>query len=158
MGGMAKPPKINGPFNAISTTEAEAKAFIAENQPLLERATPATLHRIVLHGGEIATRLSDEVVVEMNEIAQATNAITDAITDDNTSPARIQELEEERIRAAAQESTKQETFEQLSDVIRRAITLRQEREVAGEREVTLFTTKPAKPLKRGFWQRLFGGR
>jgi hypothetical protein len=151
---------------AQDKTEAEAQAFIAENESLLERASvaPATLHRIVLHGGEIATRLSDEVVAEMKEKARVLNTTAAAINDDKTPPARIQELEEERMRAqaASLESTKQETFEQLSDLIQRAITLRREREVISEapepEHKDIWVRVPAEQPERGFWQRLFGGR
>jgi hypothetical protein len=157
---------------AQETTEAEAQVFIAENEPLLERATPVTLHRIILHGGEIATRLSDEVVAEMNETARVLNEAADAICDDATSPTRIQELEEECMRVRAQESTKQETLEALDDVMQRAMTLRKEREAdvevggrfapgdtidVGERLAYRLSAKPEQP-KRPFWQRLFGGR
>jgi hypothetical protein len=142
-------------------TEAEAQVFIAENEPLLERATPATLHRIILHGEEIAGRLSGEVVAEMNEEMRVLNEAADAINDDATPPARIQELEEERMRVQAQESTKRETFGQLDHVIQRATTLRREREAPAE--LAKVTVKPTKTVvkqepRHPFWQRLFGGR
>jgi hypothetical protein len=142
---------------AQEKTEAEAQAFIAENEPLLERAAPVTLHRIILHGEEIATRLSDEVVAEMNEKARVINATADAIRNDATSPARIQELEEERMRVQAQKSTKQDTFEQLSKVIEHAMMLRREREAISEFDGPVFVTKPPEQPRRGFWGNLFGG-
>ena len=112
-------------------TEAEARVFVAENEPLLERATPATLHRIILHGSDIAAQLSDEVVEDTNAKASTLNSLAAAINDADTPPARIQELEEERKRVEAGESTRQETFEGLSDLLERAITLREERETVG---------------------------
>lgn len=112
-------------------TEAEARVFVAENEPLLERATPATLHRIIQHGSEIATQLSDEVVEEMNAKTSTLNTLAAAINDADTPPARIQELEQERMRVQAEQSTRQETLEGLSDLLERAITLREEREIVG---------------------------
>ena len=111
--------------------EAEARVFVAENEPLLERATPATLHRIILHGSDIAKQLSDEVVEEMNAKAGKLNTLAAAINDADTPPARIQELEEERMRVEAEQNTRQETLEGLSDLLERAITLREEREMVG---------------------------
>ena len=111
--------------------EAEARVFVAENEPLLERATPATLHRIIQHGSEIATQLSDEVVEEMNAKTSTLNTLDAAINDADTPPASIQELEQERIRVQAEQSTRQETLEGLSDLLERAITLREEREIVG---------------------------
>jgi hypothetical protein len=112
-------------------TEAQARVFVAENEPLLERATPATLHRIILHGSDIATQLSDEVVEEMNAKTSTLNTLAAAINDADTPPARIQELEEERLRVEAEHSTRQETLEGLSDLLERAITLREERDIVG---------------------------
>ena len=112
-------------------TEAEARVFVAENEPLLERATPATLHRIIQHGSDIATQLSDEVVEEMNAKTSMLNTLAAAINDADTPPARIQELEQERMRVQAEQSTRQETLEGLSDLLERAITLREEREIVG---------------------------
>jgi hypothetical protein len=112
-------------------TEAEARVFVAENEPLLERATPATLHRIIQHGSDIATQLSDEVVEEMNAKTSTLNTLAAAINDADTPPARIQELEQERMRVQAEQSTRQETLEGLSDLLERAITLREEREIVG---------------------------
>jgi hypothetical protein len=112
-------------------TEAEARVFVAENEPLLERATPATLHRIIQHGSDIATQLSDEVVEEMNAKTSTLNTLAEAINDADTPPARIQELEQERMRVQAEQSTRQKTLEGLSDLLERAITLREEREIVG---------------------------
>ena len=112
-------------------TEAEARVFVAENEPLLERATPATLHRIIQHGSDIATQLSDEVVEEMNAKTSTLNTVAAAINDADTPPARIQELEQERMRVQAEQSTRQKTLEGLSDLLERAITLREEREIVG---------------------------
>lgn len=112
-------------------TEAEGRVFVAENEPLLERATPATLHRIIQHGSDIATQLSDEVVEEMNAKTSTLNTLAAAINDADTPPARIQELEQERMRVQAEQSTRQETLEGLSDLLERAITLREEREIVG---------------------------
>jgi hypothetical protein len=154
MGGMT----IHKSTTGTSKTEAEAQVFIAENEPLLERAAPATLHRIILHGTEIAEKLSDEVVAEMNETARVLNETAAVIRDDATSPTRIQELEEERMRvqAALLESTKKETFEALSKVIERAMMLRREREASAEFEGPVFTTKLPEQPKRGFLGNLFG--
>jgi hypothetical protein len=69
--------------------EAEARVFVAENEPLLERATLATLHRIILHGSDIAKQLSDEEVEEMNAKAGTLNTLAAAINDADTPPARI---------------------------------------------------------------------
>lgn len=159
MGGMSEQ-KI------AQDTEAEAQAFIAENEPLLERAAPATLHRIILHGSEIASRLSDEVVAEMKDKADSLNVLADAINDSATPLAHIQRLEEKRMRVQAHESTKQQTFEALSGVIQRAITLRQEREVPDGSKLVFSTFNPGpvevpvaparQQPKRGFWRRLFG--
>jgi len=112
-------------------TEAEARVFVAENEPLLERATPATLHRIIQHGSEIATQLSDEVVEEMNAKTSTLNTLDAAINDADTPPVRIQELQQERMRVQAEQSTRQETLVGLSDLLERAITLREEREIVG---------------------------
>jgi hypothetical protein len=112
-------------------TEAEGRVFVAENEPLLERATPATLHRIIQHGSDIATQLSDEVVEEMNAKTSTLNTLAEAINDADTPPARIQELEQERMRVQAEQSTRQKTLEGLSDLLERAITLREEREIVG---------------------------
>jgi hypothetical protein len=142
--------------------EAEAQVFVAENEPLLERAAPATLHRIILHGSEIATRLSAEVVEEMESRATTLNTLAQAINNPDTPPVFIQKLEERRMALEAGESTKQDTFERLSDLIDRAITLREEREELPEMidvpepDIPGFK-KPTVKAKPGFWRRLFGG-
>jgi hypothetical protein len=116
--------------------EDEAKQFIADNELLLDSgfgsteagtlATSEILGRIVVHGGEIANKLSAEVVYEMDERVRATNAVTDAIKDPRSTPKSIKELEDERTRVAISQeaSTKQATFEQLSSLLERAIELR----------------------------------
>lgn len=146
-----------------SETEARAQAFVAENEPLLARASAPTLGRIILHGGEIATALSEEVVAEMEERSTVLNGLAGSINDPDTPPAQIQEYEEVRARLEAQQSTKQETFESLSSLMERAIDLKHEREEilvapdSPDPNIPMFT-KPRHEAKRGFWSRLFGGR
>jgi hypothetical protein len=107
-------------------------------------------------------------VAEMEARATAINAASAAINHPKTSPARIQELEEQRIKAQGEESSKRETFEELSDLLERAIALRRERpEVDFEPpEAPSVSTRPYVPIVEGgqlkpklsFWQRLFGGK
>jgi hypothetical protein len=144
---------------------------VAENEPLLDRATSATLQRIVVHGGGIASTLSKEVVAEMEARAAAINAATAAINHPKTPPARLQELEEQRIKAENKESSKRETFEELNDFLERTIALHSERRKLPEGAVAFeppeapsVSTRPYVPIvedrqpKPSFWQRLFGGK
>lgn len=151
-----------------SETEAKARVFVAENEPLLERATPATLHRMILHGSEIATNLSGEVVEVISSHEAATRELTEALNDPKTPPARIQGLEEELVRLGSDKGAngqgKQEVFDNLVVLLDRAITLRQEREVLPTLEDRVIPTphktdevvQETEQPKRGFWSWLFG--
>lgn len=142
------------------STEREAREFIAENEPLLPDARQSTLGHIIVQGSEIATRLSDEIVAEMDERTKAANELEAAIRDPKTKPKRLHVLETRHsaLEGGARKSTKDETFDRLSGVLERAIALAKPAERAEPVVADASRGESGKGLNRArpWWKRLFG--
>ena len=103
-----------------SDTERGAREFVQENEELLTEGGPAALERLYLHATELATDLTNESAEAGTAAAEATNALTQAIRNRTTPPARLNRMEREKDRLTEEFKRKTRAVEDFDGFLRRA--------------------------------------
>ena len=106
----------------------EIRGFIEENEPLLAEASSTTLERVFVHGANIFTTISDEVIEGTQLATAAKNALAAAIRNPATPPRRLHELDVEEKRASEVYEARTAASQQLNDFLGRVKNLLPEQE------------------------------
>ena len=117
---------------ARSEAEEQAERFISENEPLLEEGGPSALGRVITHGANIATALSNETIQLSDELVAATNELAAAIGDPQTSPSSIDALEKRRAELRPIYDRKAAAFDRFSAFMDRVQAAYHERASTGD--------------------------
>ena len=117
-----------------SAIEREARGFVQENESVLREGGRAALQRVFVHGANIFTALSEEVVEAADRAASAKYALADAIRNPATPARRLQELETEEARASRVYEARLAASRELDDFLKRVRALLPEEDFEEGRE------------------------